>query len=182
MDYACGLKGSIAWFLEADISWRCLKVHPFLHPNGWNPKGSQFAEVVDIARELSIPILIHTGADECCEAGRYESLLAKNSDINFILAHGNPIGQALDMLKYDNAYVDSAFMPVENMLRIINAGYVDKLLWGTDMCIPMYYKRCGNPEAIYRTKLEQFRQVCTETDFKKVTVNNAINVFGIDKK
>ena len=44
-----GLEGSIAWFLESDIKWRCLKVHPFLHQKDWEPAGSQFAEVIEIA-------------------------------------------------------------------------------------------------------------------------------------
>ena len=85
-----GLKGNIAWFLESDIKWRCLKVHPFLHQNDWAPEGGQFAEVVDIARELQVPLLIHTGNEDCCHCGRYEPLIANNSDIDFILAHGRP--------------------------------------------------------------------------------------------
>ena len=36
------LTDNIAWFLESDINWRCLKVHSFLHSIDWEPNGFQF--------------------------------------------------------------------------------------------------------------------------------------------
>ncbi len=89
------------------------------------------------------------------------------------MAHGNPIGQALEVLRYDNVYVDSAFMPIENIRRIIEAGYADRLLWGTDMCIPMYYEQNVNPQTMYMEKLDGLRRNCSDTDFENVTANNA---------
>ena len=82
------LDGNIAWFLESTIKWRCMKIHTFLHPEKWGQDSKLFAEVIDIARELSLPLLIHTGIENCCQCKKYKTLIDNNPDITFILAHG----------------------------------------------------------------------------------------------
>lgn len=175
-----GLEGNIAWFLESDIKWRCLKVHPFLHKNDWNPAGSQFAEVIEIARELEIPLLIHTGVDECCRSSKYISLISSNPDITFILAHGQPHEDAVQVLeKCDNAYVDSAFMDVEEMVDFVNSGYSNRLLWGTDMLIPSHFSPNQDMTSYYISKLASFKRLVSDEVFKLVTFKNATSVFMI---
>ncbi len=175
-----GIKGNIAWFLESDIPWRCLKIHPFLHPNDWQLDGEQFQEVIDIARELALPILIHTGIDTCCIAHKYETLYNRNPDITFILAHGRPNNEALRLAKrYDNVFVDSAFMPVEEMKSFVDNNLSNKLLWGTDMCIPQYFYPDVDLKTYYQSKLNKFRSICNEEEFKNVTYRNSMKVFQI---
>ena len=124
------LQGNIAWYLESDIKWRMLKIHPFLNQTEWNPDGNLFAEVLDIARELRLPLLIHTGNEDCCKAGLYEQSIKNNPDITFVLAHGRPIESSLLIAAtYDNAYVDTAFMPVKHMKMFVDSGLSEKLLW-----------------------------------------------------
>lgn len=175
-----GLKGNIAWFLESDIKWRCLKVHPFLHPHDWQPDGEQFREVIGIARELRIPLLIHTGNDETCPCGKYEAMVTRNQDIDFILAHGRPLPQVIPLLRsYPNAYADSAFMPVADMARLIHEGLADKLLWGTDMYIPHYYTPQDNMQSCYQHKLDAFKVLCTKEQYEQVTFENAVRIFKL---
>lgn len=175
-----GLEGSIAWFLESDIKWRCLKIHPFLHKNDWDPGGSQFAEVIDIARELKVPLMIHTGVDECCRSSRFLSLISSNPDITFILAHGQPQEDALLVLRNcDNAYVDSAFMDVEQMVQIVKAGFANRLLWGSDMLIPSYFFQEQDMVMRYKSKFSEFKTKVLLLDFELVTYKNAMSVFKI---
>lgn len=175
-----GLKGNIAWFLESDIKWRCLKVHPFLHQQDWMPGGEQFNEVIGIARELQVPLLIHTGNEACCQCGKYEPLIVDNPDIDFILAHGRPLKQVIPILKsYPNAYADSAFMPLEDMSRLMQEGLSHKLLWGTDMCIPKHFYPKEDMAEYYQRKLTAFRGVCTREQFEQVTYKNALSVFKL---
>lgn len=174
------LQGNIAWYLESDIKWKMLKIHPFLNQTEWNPDGNLFAEVLDIARELHLPLLIHTGESDCCKADLYEHHVKNNPNITFILAHGRPIESALHIAAtYDNAYVDSAFMPVEHMSMFMKCGLSEKLLWGTDMCIPKHFNRNLDLAAYYRSKLLAFREVCTSEQYKQVTYNNAIKLFNL---
>lgn len=175
-----GLKGNIAWFLESDIKWRSLKIHPFLHQTEWNPGGELFAEVLDIARELSLPLIIHTGNEPCCKANIYEQSVRENPDITFVMAHGRPIDSALRIAAtYDNAYADSAFMPVDDMKKFVDAGLSHKLLWGTDMCIPKHFYPQEDMVEYYLRKLNVFKGICPQEQFEQVTYKNAVKVFNI---
>lgn len=175
-----GLRGNVAWLLESDIKWKMLKVHPELHPNAWIPTGENFHEVIEIAREMNLPLLIHTGENNCCKASNYEQLFCRNEDITFLLAHGRPICQTLQLLKYKNVYVDSAFMPVDDMKSVIEKGFASKLLWGTDMCIPKHFFPKDNMREYYRVKLQTFKTCCRQIEFDLVMYRNACNLFGID--
>lgn len=174
------LQGNIAWYLESEIRWRMLKIHPFLNQTEWNPKGELFAEVLSVSRELRLPLLIHTGNEECCKAYIYEQAIKNNPDITFIFAHGRPIESALRIAAtYDNAYIDSAFMPVDHMKMFVDGGLSTKLLWGTDMCIPKHFNRNLDMATYYKSKLQAFREVCTQEQYEHVTYNNAIKLFNL---
>lgn len=175
------LKGNIAWLLDSDIQWKCLKVHPELHPNDWDPSGSQFIEVIDIAKELSLPVLIHTGNKECCFCGRYLPLVASHPDVTFIMAHGRPTNDAIRIVEScDNAFVDSAFMPVDDMKRFVEFGLSSRLLWGTDMCIPQHYSPSRNLQDYYQDKLNALKEVCNVDQYEDITSRNAIKIFNIE--
>ena len=172
-----GLKGNIAWFLEANITWRMLKIHPFLHQKEWRPDGELFAEVLDIARELQLPLLIHTGNEACCKADIYEQAVKENPDIVFILAHGRPIDSSIRIARrYENAYIDSAFMPIEHMKLFIENSLSEKLLWGTDMCIPLHFEHSIDLTAYYQQKLISFRSISTQEQYENVICNNIIRL------
>lgn len=174
------LKGNIAWFLESNIPWKCLKIHPYLHPDGWKPDGELVQEVIDIARELSLPLLIHTGNESYCYASRFEELYQQHPDIRFILAHGRPNNEAICLAKqYDNVFVDSAFMPIHEMKMFIDNDISHKLLWGTDMCIQKHFYPDVDMQTYYRDKLEAFRAICNNDKFYQVTSHNAMKVFQI---
>ena len=175
-----GLQGNIAWYLESDIKWRMLKIHPFLNSVEWQKQPSLFAEVVDIAREMGLPILIHTGNEDCCECFMFENMISENQDVKFILAHGRPLKQAIILANnYSNVYADSAFMPVEQMGLFIKKASHTKLLWGTDMCIPKHFYPEQDMKQYYLNKLESFRKLCSQEQFDCVTYYNAKNLFNL---
>lgn len=174
------LQGNIAWYLESDIKWCMLKIHPFLNQTEWNPEGDLFAEVLDIAKELHLPILIHTGNEKCCKADNYEQAVKNNPDITFILAHGRPIESALRIAATcNNAYIDSAFMSVEHMKMLIESGLSEKLLWGTDICIPKHFNHRLDLANYYMEKLNAFRKICNMKQFEDVTFKNAYKILNL---
>lgn len=176
------LKGNIAWYLESNIKWRMIKIHPYLNKKEWNPTGNLFAEVIDIAKEMNLPLLIHTGDEECCKADIYETAIANNPNIKFVLAHGQPIQSAVRIAKlYSNAYIDSAFMPIEHMNLFTANGLSEKLLWGTDSCIPHFYFPNIDIIDYYKNKLDKFKRSCTQNECEMVLWKNAIKLFNIDK-
>ena len=175
------LEGNIAWLLESDIKWKMLKIHPFLNKIEWKPNGSLFAEVLDIARELSLPLLIHTGHDECCRADLYEEAIKRNPDITFVLAHGRPIDSALDIAhRYDNAYVDTAFMPIEHIKRFVDSALSEKVLWGTDLCIPNYFDPDLDLCEYYNSRLHEVRSFCSDIQYEQITHENAQKLLNLE--
>lgn len=175
-----GIQGNIAWYLESEIKWKMLKIHPFLNKEEWVPGRGCIEEVVDIARELQLPLLIHTGQDECCHANLFEHTISANPDVNFILAHGRPLFQTISMLQeHPNVYADSAFMPIDDMKIMIKSDLAEKLLWGTDMCIPKYYFPEEDMLSYYKRKLQEFKAISSEDQFEQVTYKNAIKLFNL---
>ncbi|MBR4886434.1 MAG: amidohydrolase family protein [Muribaculaceae bacterium] len=166
------------YMLNEDINWRCLKIHPGLHPNCWDLKGKYSPKVLELSREFQIPILIHTGDEIECNPNTFLELINYNFDVNFILAHGRPLQQAINALeRCPNVYLDSAFMPVNQMVQCINLGYSERLLWGTDMCIPGYYYNV-NLKKYYVKKIKSFRNQVDGYSFERVTYHNAKSLFG----
>ena len=112
--------------------------------------------------------------------GKYESLVANNPDVDFILAHGRPLTQIVPLLhNYSNAYADSAFMPTTDMFQLIREGLSHKLLWGTDMCIPKYYRPDEDMQAYYQRKLKTFKDVCINGQYEQVTFKNAVKLWHL---
>lgn len=176
-----GLKGNIAWFLESDIRWRCIKIHPYLHQESWAAESDNSKEVVEIARELKVPLLIHTGNESCCNAKVFEHLILKNSDVLFILAHGRPIEDAIGLAeKYSNAYIDTAFMPIVDMKAIISHGLSHKLLWGTDMCIPAHFYPNADMREYYKWNITELKKICSDVEFDYITFHNSCKIFNIN--
>ena len=177
-----GLKGNIAWFLESDIRWRCIKIHPYLHPESWAAESDNCKDVVEIARELKVPLLIHTGNESCCRAIFFENLILKNSDVLFILAHGRPIEDAIGLAeKYSNAYIDTAFMPIVDMKAIISHGLSHKLLWGTDMCIPAHFYPNADMREYYKWNITELRKICSDVEYDYITFHNSCKIFNINQ-
>lgn len=174
------LQGNIAWYLESDINWKIIKIHPFFNQTEWLPDSSQLAEVIDIAHYLNLPLLIHTGEDNCCRADLYESTIKDYPNVTFILAHGRPINTSIELAKkYQNAYVDTAFMPLDHINSLVRHGLSEKILWGSDMCIPQFF----NPEidliSYYKNRLSDVMNFCSLEQFEQMTFKNAQRILNI---
>lgn len=174
------LCGNIAWYLESDIKWRMIKIHPFLNPTEWKPSGTLIEEVLEIARELHLPLLIHTGNDPSCNSMQYAPIISSNPDITFILAHGRPMQEALLIVeKYPNAYVDTAFMPVEDINEFISRSLSYNLLWGSDLCIPLFFDPKLDLVKYYNNRLEQLKLYCSYEQYNQITHLNAQRILSL---
>lgn len=168
------LSGNIEWYLESEIEWKMLKIHPYLNQSEWKPGSKLLDEVLEISQCLNLPLLIHTGYGNCCCSELYESTISNNPNCKFILAHGRPIESAIRMARdIENAYVDTAFMPMEDIKRFINLKLCDKLLWGSDMPIQQYYDPSLNIQEYYKIRLSSLKQICTDDEFSKITYTNS---------
>ena len=174
------LCGNVAWYLESDIKWRMIKIHPFLSPTAWKPSGTLIEEVLEIARGLHLPLLIHTGNDPSCNSGQFAPVISSNPDLTFILAHGRPKQEALLMAgKYPNVYIDTAFMPIEDIMEFIDIGLSYKLLWGSDLCIHQYFDRNLDVVKYYNRQLEKLKAYCSDEQYQQITHLNAQKILKV---
>ena len=56
---------------------------------------------------------------------------------------------------------------------------LQKLLWGTDMCIPAHFYPHKEMFNYYKEKLKAFSSICTTEQFELLTYLNAKQVFKI---
>lgn len=174
MLYDCGVE----YFLESGIHWQCLKIHPQLNPEEWNPNNKNIKQVVQLAKQMDVPILIHTGTLPYCHAGLYRQLLLENNDIPFILAHGRPIEETIDILEScPNAFTDTAFMSTEDIVKLCNEKLSERVLWGTDYPIPKYFFRTKKMKNYYQHLLSSLENCVTHKQFLDITTNNAKKIW-----
>lgn len=166
--------------MDSGIDWRCLKIHPQLHPEVWSKDdSSEMKWVIRLSRTLNCPILIHSGEMPGCYPTLYAKTFKDNPDRTFILAHGRPIGETIDIMAlYPNVWVDTAFMPTEHILELCEAGFVDRILWGTDYPIPKHFYPDRNMKEYYMGLVMELKRSVSEENFEKITHKNFECLFG----
>jgi hypothetical protein len=118
-----------------DFNVRGFKVHGGSEP--WAPFGARIRRVFDIARELKLPVQLHTGERGDAFAGEYLKICEAYPDVRVDLAHGRPLNETVRVLRAcGNAYVDTAFMPHGHLKILLSLGFADRILYGSDSPIP----------------------------------------------
>ncbi len=135
-----------------DLPYWGLKIHP--RANDWNLENTENIEILhelfDYAHTHTLPVLVHTGYDKLDEANKFSSFFAEYTNAQIILAHCRPIEQTVELLKtYSNIFCDTAFVDIETQKKIIDAGFKEKILFGSDFPITHYYSmQRGEPKSL----------------------------------
>ena len=119
----------------ASLPYAGFKVHTRVH--NWNIKESHidmlFNEVCKHAQKNNMPIVIHTGSEECENPQIFEKWFADFSTVKFVLAHCRPLDIVMQILKqYNNVFGDSSFLSKENLELLKQNGFSERILFGTD--------------------------------------------------
>ena len=165
---------------DQGIDWKCLKIHPQLHPTEWLEGSVYTSLVAAMAAIKGIPLLIHTGETEGCYPRQYEWIIKTRPDVTFILAHGRPIGQTIELMNtYPNVWCDTAFMPTENIVKLCEAGLADRVLWGTDYPIIKHYYPDTDMREYYIHSVKALERKIDSMAFDKITGSNFMRLFNI---
>jgi len=161
--------------LNSGINWKGFKIHGL--QNNWT--NNNLIKVIKLAQQYSVLIKFHTGGHTKSDAKVYKDLIQKYNNQIFVLAHGRPISQALDILKdCSNAWVDTAFMPVKNIELLVKSGYSNKVLFGSDYPIfKMYYPKIKEDD-YYIKLLSDIKNIIGSEDFGKITFHNFESIFS----
>ena len=161
--------------LYLDDKIKGLKVHGVSEK--WKPHGKSLARVFDIADERNLAIMLHTGEKNECFAGMYEPVIKKHPMVKVILAHGRPLNQTIDVLRHcPNAFVDTAFMPHEHLQILIQKGFADRILFGTDTPIPGRNIKSSLPRYL-RSRIAMSEKI-TDDAWTRVSWTNAQRIFN----
>lgn len=77
--------------------------------------------------------MFHSGNEDFCHTGLFKRIIEENKDLTFVLAHGRPINETIDVLRCcNNSYVDTAFMPMSDIKLLVKSGLSERILFGTD--------------------------------------------------
>lgn len=161
----------IRYMLHSKIRWQGLKMHWGAHRE-WYYNRKLVYRALEIARDKNIPVLLHTGGSKECEPKVFEEIIIQYSDLNFVLAHGRPIEQTVEVLGLCvNAYVDTAFMPVEDVLILIEKGYLDRILFGSDAPINLIYKKNETVTEYLKDCMQNLLRSLTLEQYKTIMNN-----------
>lgn len=159
----------IRYMLHSKINWQGIKLHWGAHRE-WYYNKRLLYKVLNIARCKSWPVLLHTGESKECQPNVFTTIINDYPDLKFVLAHGRPIEQTIVLLRSStNTFVDTAFMPNIHMSLLIDEGFFDRIIFGTDTPIDMVYNK-GRPMSEYiQLCLSQLRSVTTSEQFDIIT-------------
>ena len=125
----------------AETAYDGFKIHPSAQK--WDLQDARTLalakEIFSYAEAHEKRILIHCGDDEFEKPALFEPLIACHPRVTVQLAHCRPLKETLEMLKkYPNTVCDSAFASEETLLAIREAGFADRIRFGTDFPITHY--------------------------------------------
>jgi predicted TIM-barrel fold metal-dependent hydrolase len=124
------------------LPYQGLKIHP--RANTWDLSNDKTVtlmhDVCTVAEERKVPVLIHTGYDPLDEANKFSAFFSAYPQTSFILAHGRPVEQTIALLgRHLNVCCDTAFMPTDDLRRIVAAGFASRVFFGSDFPITHYW-------------------------------------------
>lgn len=165
--------GGFERFMNSGIQWRMLKIHPQLHPLSWQCGSRNLQKVIRLAKRLQIPLLIHTSEFAGCYPSLFERAIHYNPSVTFILAHGRPLDETVNMLqRYPNVLTDTAFMPIEHIAELCCLNLSHRILWGTDIPIPHYYNRKEDCVTYYKNRLHELQKAVSEKHYHLILNNH----------
>jgi len=140
--------------------------------HGVNPASRDGLHIFDIARDLSIPVMIHTGGGSFGDPLLLEKPASLYPDVKLVVAHGggeSGIDACIRLAsEHENVYVEPSWvnlLSMEKMARMLGA---EKIMFSSDM-----------PQNL-PAELAIFRAVFpSEADRESVFFKTAAGVFGL---
>ena len=160
------------------------KLHPF--HSRVAPDDERLEPVYELAKELGLPIVSHTGGCEEARSIRLYNAAKAHPEIDFVMVHldlGTDNREAIDLLgKLPNLYGDTTWVPIKSALEVIRRYGGKKLLFGTDNPIDGEDTLLCNmfgERSLYQQYFNELREMLTADEYDDLMYRNAQRVFGI---
>lgn len=117
--------------------FKAIKLHPLMH--SYLPNDECVFPIAELAGELDIPLMIHTGHPPYSLPWSVAQLADLYPDIKMVMIHmghgnGMYVQSAIDMAKkYPNLYLETSGMPMHTKIReAYEQVGSDRIMWGLD--------------------------------------------------
>ena len=156
--------------------FKAIKIHCVAHPD-WLLFPEKLSEICSFVGEKQLPVMFHTGRET--PAHIFCEYCKNFSQTTFILAHGNPIDETIQIMKVcKNVFVDTAFLPFPNISKLCENGLSDRILFGTDFPITSYFYKDKTPLLWYKDNIAKFVEIFGGKQFLLWSTRNYRRVFG----
>lgn len=147
------------------LKYKAIKIHAYAQEE-WHEMPQKIQGIIKVAYEKNVPVMFHTGGWRGSNAIQFYKFCREFQEVTFILAHGRPISQTLTVLKgAKNVYVDSSFLPIENIKLICDAGLSHRIIFGSDFPIMKTFWPEIELVSWYRTNVLELIQIFGEKQF-----------------
>ena len=161
--------------LYLDETVRGLKVHGVSEP--WTPTGKRLQRIFGIARERNLPVQLHTGEYENCMASAYLQICRLFPEVKVDLVHGRPVSGAMEVLREcPNVFVDTAFMPHDDLRSLLSHGFAERVMFGTDLPVQQFHLK-SSLFAYLRRRIQTSKRIAGP-HWRAIAWDNANRFFG----
>lgn len=153
-----------------------LKFHPWESQLAIDDE--KYRPYLDFANKHHLPCLFHTAKDGFSDVALLEKWLITFPKVKFIAAHmelysPNHGETSMELLrKYDNLYIDSAWVSVDQILRVLREIGIDRAIFGTDSPI-------DGVDTLANDIYQQYDKYLTEEEKRAFYVDNGKKVYGL---
>ena len=150
-----------------DLPYEGFKIHP--RGNVWDLSDEKTValanEVFSYAEKHGLLVLIHCGPDDFELPNKFENFIKCFPKVAVQLAHCRPVEETLQMLRsYPNVLCDTAFASEEVQKQVRDAGFADRMRFGTDFPIDHYFAKMPDHNPT-EEELVNFLKDCSKNQF-----------------
>ncbi len=165
-------------FISKNRKWiKGMKFHPYYSRLALEDKG--YHVYIDIARQLDLPISVHTANDDLSNPNQLLTLARKYPTVDFIMVH---MGLGTDnelatkcLSKADNLYGDTTWVPFDKVIKATKICGSEKMMFGSDASID------GDKSyEFYKDIFEYYRAYPTPC-MDNIMYKNAQRIFKLEK-
>ena len=153
-----------------DLHFKGIKIATTAH--GVSPSSKDGLHIFEIARDLNIPVMVHTGGGSFGEVLLLEKPASLYPDVKIVVAHGggeNGVDACIRLAEeHENVYVEPSWINLLSLEKMAQRLGADKLMFSSDMP-----QNTPAELAIFRAVFPD------EADLSKVLAGTALRVFNI---
>ena len=154
-----------------------------IHPSAVDFSDQDLCRVCEIAVLLKLPLMIHTGFEDCCRASRFEPFIIQYPEVNFVLCHARPSDEAFPLLmRYTNVWIDTAFLPFSNLQLCLSSETENRILFGTDFPVNRWFPHLGDETEWYQQQITFISKTFSSKVIRKIFSENYNNLYNNNLK